>query len=139
MGDLVSRDHVISKLNELGMSPEVIAYTTDLDISTVKSVLTLTKRSIHPEDERLAKDVRKLAHACISRAFTMLEFMPVDTQLSILRSVIPSTARLIGAEASQEQADLKIALDDLLSGMVTAANPDIKPIDADSTQITASS
>src|SRR5687768_13226294 len=133
MPDLVSKELVISKLNELGMSPVLIAYTTELDISTVKSVLTLTKRSINPEDERLAKDVRKLAHACIAKAFLMLEYMPVDTQISIMRSVIPSTARLIGAEASQEQADLKIALDDLLSGFIPQPNTIDNAIDADST------
>lgn len=132
MADLVSREEVVSKLSELGMSPELIAYSTDLDISTVKSVLTFTKRNIHPEDEKLAKDIRKLAHACVAKAFLMLEYMPVDTQISIMRSVMPSAARLIGAEASQEQTDLKIALDDLLSGFI----PQPDTIDAESSPTT---
>ena len=101
-------NQTISKLADIGLTPEAISSTVDRPIELVQAVLTTTAPVA--VDKELQAQSRALARLTMKRAMLLMQFGAPATQLALMRSILPTLMRTLGADndGSGEEAKTKL-------------------------------
>jgi hypothetical protein len=113
--DTVLLDDVILKLEDIGLSSDLISFAIDVPKSKVHSVLTSVRRRPAPEEEKLIEEMRRLAHLAIKEAFKILTYGPTEQRLSIIKSMLAPASKLIGSEGQGSTMEARLAFETMLS------------------------
>lgn len=112
-------DDVTSRLSDAGLSPEMIAYAVDLPLHRVKSIVVKRAVSESQLDEKITKEVGRLAQLALKQAFLMLEFGPTDQKLAIIKTVLGALARQATAGEASGAEEMRIAFETFVEDMKT--------------------
>lgn len=109
-------DGVAARLSDTGLSAEMIAYATDLPLHRVKSIV-VKKVGDSQLDEKITKEVGRLAQLALKQAFLMLEFGPTDQKLAIVKTVLSSLTRQATAGEASGTEEMRIAFESFVEDM----------------------
>lgn len=109
---------VAARMVDAGLAPDTIANVLGVPAVTVRQAL-VTHTRLTPEDAALATKTRTLISRCIDEAHLIIDYGSNADRISIVRSVLPIAARLMGKEedtvtAGQEM--FKALYDDMRVG-----------------------
>lgn len=127
-------EQTIAKLAEIGLTPEAISSTVDRPIELVQAVITET----HPvqQDAELQSQARSLVRLTMKRAMLLMQFGPPATQLALMRSILPTAMRSLGAEGDGTGEENKVKLELLFKEIRSVRNANDAVIDAPSFEAT---
>lgn len=98
---------VAARMADAGMAPDTIANILDIPAITVRQAL-VTHTRLTPEDAALASKTRTLISRCIDEAHFIIDTGSNADRISIVRSVLPIAARLMGKEEDTVTAGQKV-------------------------------
>lgn len=120
-------DEVIAKLDNIGLSAEMIAHAVNMPTSDIKATLTYRRTILSPEEQELADEVRRLAKETIRQANKIMQFGHFEAKMSIIKSMLSGASRLIGEDSAGSTSEARVALHDLLADMRNVPNPMTEP------------
>ncbi len=105
-------NQTINKLAEIGLTPEAISSTVQRPIELVQAVITTTPQ---PVDKELQAQARSLVRLTMKRAMLLMQFGAPSVQLALMRSILPTAMRSLGAEGDGTGEETKTRLEVLFS------------------------
>lgn len=108
-------DSVAERLAEAGLSTEIIAYATDTPLHHVRAIIKRTSSTADKLDEKITKEVGRLAQMALKEAFLILEFGPSEQKMSIIKSVLGGLTRQATAGETSGTEEIRVAFDKLLA------------------------
>lgn len=106
---------VIERLADTGMSTEIIAYATDTPLHNVRAIVKRTTHTADKLDEKITKEVGRLAQLALKEAFLILEFGPSEQKMSIIKSVLGGLTKQATAGETSGTEEIRVAFDQLLA------------------------
>lgn len=128
-------DSVVERLADAGLSTEMIAYAVDSPTHHIRAVVRRTSPTGDALDEKLTKEVSRLAQMALKEAFLILEFGPSEQKMSIIKSVVGGLTRQATAGETSGAEEIRVAFDQFLADQKDV--PELTTIVTDSSFVDA--
>lgn len=126
-------DESVLLLAKYGLDPESIATLVEQPVSEIRATLVTHRSKIPKPDEELRTEARAFMRLALRRAMLFMEFGLPSQQLQLIRTVLPSAMRSLGAADSGESEDTHSQLQVLFSEIRSVPQPNTNgPIDVES-------